>query len=117
MKTRNIIEGAADGFQALLEGDPATVDCRALRLATMAEYEAVNLYERMAEVVQDEKVKEVLLDVAKEEKVHIGEFEALLNKLDPEHKSAIEDGEKEVGDVEADVEESFEKRLDGILFA
>jgi rubrerythrin len=38
----------------------------------------------------------VLLDVAKEEKTHVGEFQALLLLLDPEQTEELEAGRKEV---------------------
>ena len=38
----------------------------------------------------------MLLDVANEEKVHIGEFEALLEKIDLEHEPNEDKGEEEV---------------------
>jgi rubrerythrin len=91
---RTILAGAGDGFDALTQGKDK--DMRALRISIMAEYEATNLYERMAEQVKDPKVKELLLDVAREEKVHIGEFEEMLNKLDPEHKPSLKEGADEV---------------------
>jgi len=70
-----------------------------LRLAIIAEYDAANLYENMAHFCQDENVRRVLLDVAKEEKEHIGEFEYLLESLDTEHEPAEEEGEEEVKDL------------------
>jgi len=67
-----------------------------LRAAIIAEYDAINLYEQMAEVSSNSKVKKVLLDIANEEKQHIGEFETLLKKIDSEHKEFKEKGEEEV---------------------
>ena len=98
IKTNNglVLEGAADGFGELIKGKPKNINLRAIRVATMAEYEAINLYERLAEVVTDKKLKEVLLDIEKEEKVHVGELEEMLDKLDSEHKSSTEEGAKEV---------------------
>lgn len=69
-----------------------------LRQAIIAELDAVSLYEQMARSASNEELKRVLLDVAREEKVHVGEFEAVLKKLDKEHTSALEDGEAEVND-------------------
>jgi hypothetical protein len=89
-----LIEGAADGFVALIDGK--SKDLRAIRVATMAEYEAINLYEKLAEDVSDKKLKKVLLDIGKEEKVHVGELEEMLDKLDPEHEPSVEEGAKEV---------------------
>ena len=70
-----------------------------LRAAIIAELDAINLYEEMAAMVEDEIVKKVLLDVAEEEKVHVGEFQALLLELDEEQAEALEKGRKEVGEL------------------
>lgn len=74
-------------------------DMQALRVSIISELDAISLYEQLAEIVQDENVKKVLLDVAKEEKTHVSEFETLLLKLDPEQKKEMKAGEKEVEDV------------------
>jgi len=67
-----------------------------LRAAIIAEYDAINLYEQMAEISSNPKVKKVLLDVANEEKQHIGEFKSLLEMIDPEHEKFEKKGEEEV---------------------
>ena len=72
-------------------------DKNMLRLAIQAEYDAVNLYEQMAATTSDKKIKETMLDVAKEEKTHIGEFEELLRQIDDEQEKALSDGTEEVG--------------------
>lgn len=66
-----------------------------LRQAIIAEYDAVNLYEQMAKSTNNPKLKELFLHVAQEEKVHIGEFESMLEKADKEHEPSVEDGKKE----------------------
>ena len=71
----------------------------AIRLAIIAELDAVNLYEQMASLIEDEKFKKVFLDVANEEKTHIGEFLALLLELDPEQVDEIRKGFKEVKEL------------------
>jgi rubrerythrin len=70
-----------------------------LRAGLIAEYDAVNLYEQMAELTDNEEIKKVLLDIAKEEKEHVGEFQTLLEKEDPELKGAIEEGKEEVEEL------------------
>lgn len=70
-----------------------------LRLACIAEYDAASLYERMAEETQDENIRKVMLEIANEEKAHIGEFEFLLEHMDPEHETNEEKGEEEVIDL------------------
>jgi rubrerythrin len=67
-----------------------------LRQAMIAELDAVSLYEQLARSASDPQVKKLLLDVAEEEKVHAGEFQALLEKLDKKHGPALDDGRAEV---------------------
>lgn len=73
-----------------------TTDKEVLREAIIAEYDAANLYLQMAAKVKNPAVKRVLEHVAQEEKVHIGEFETLLEKLDQEHEPSEEEGEEEI---------------------
>ena len=66
------------------------------RIGMIAELDAVNLYEQLAQMAQDETLKKILLDIAKEEKTHIGEFQAILLKKDPEQLDELKKGEEEV---------------------
>jgi rubrerythrin len=61
-----------------------------------AELDAINLYEQMAENTEDEDIRKVLLDVAKEEERHVGEFATLLKKYDPEQDQEEQGGAEEV---------------------
>lgn len=79
--------------------DDITNDAQILRKGIEEELKAVSLYENLAEKAKSPKVKKLMLDVAKEEKVHIGEFETLLDSIDKEHKTATAEGAKEVGEV------------------
>jgi rubrerythrin len=72
------------------------IDKEVLRAAIIAELDAVSLYEQMAALAQDGNIKRVLLDVAKEEKTHVGEFQALLLKKDGQQAEELEEGRKEV---------------------
>jgi len=72
------------------------VDKEILRAAIIAELDAINLYEQMAEMTQNVNIKMVLLDIAREEKTHVGEFQALLLRNDPQQKNELEEGEEEV---------------------
>lgn len=72
------------------------LDNEILRLGMIAELDAISLYEQMAAYTKDKKMKEVLLDIAKEEKTHMGEFQALLLKRDKEQVRELEQGKKEV---------------------
>jgi len=67
-----------------------------LRVGMIAELDAVNLYEQLAAMTDDKNIIEVLLDIAKEEKTHVGEFQALLLKIDKEQVEELEKGKKEV---------------------
>lgn len=71
------------------------VDKEILRAGIIAELDAINLYEQMAALTKNENIKRVLLDVAKEEKTHIGEFQSLLLEFDAQQKQELEAGAKE----------------------
>lgn len=71
----------------------------ALRLSIIAELDAVNLYLQLARAIEDESVKKVFEDVAREEKTHIGEFLALLVKLDPQQAEELRKGESEIEEL------------------
>lgn len=75
------------------------VDKEIIRVGIIAEYDAVNLYEQMAAKATDPNVKKVLLDIASEEKIHIGEFQALLMELDPEQVALMKEGEEEIREM------------------
>ena len=70
-----------------------------LRVGIIAELDAVNLYEQLAAMTDDKNIKEMLLDIAREEKTHVGEFETMLMKLDPEQLDEYEKGKKEVEEL------------------
>jgi len=76
--------------------DGKKTDIEILRAGIIAELDAINLYEQMAALAQDQGIKEILLDIAKEEKTHVGEFQALLLEKDPEQARELEAGRKEV---------------------
>lgn len=69
---------------------------RVIRLSISAEQDAVNLYENVADSTNDTKIKEVFNDIAREEKVHIGEFQKILSNIDPEETKSLEEGGEEV---------------------
>jgi len=68
---------------------------RSVRFMIAAEFEAVEMYTRVAEATQDEKIKKLILDIANEERVHAGEFGEILVTLDPQEKVLIEKGMEE----------------------
>lgn len=71
------------------------VDKEILRMGIIAELDAINLYEQFATKTKNNKLKELLLDIAKEEKTHIGEFQSFLLTLDEEFGKELKNGEKE----------------------
>ena len=75
------------------------LDKQILRVGAIAELDAVNLYEQMAAMTENENIKKVLLDIAKEEKTHVGEFGYLLSKIDEEQVIESEKGKKEVEEM------------------
>jgi len=72
------------------------LDQQLLRLGIIAELDAIDLYEQLAAATSDKKIKAVFLDVAREEKTHVGEFMALLLDVDKEQLREIESGKKEI---------------------
>ncbi len=75
------------------------IDKEILRAGLIAELDAINLYEEMAALAQDENIKKVLLDIAKEEKEHVGEFQTLLLQKDKEQVEEMEEGKEEVEEM------------------
>ncbi len=67
-----------------------------MRAGIIAELDAINLYEQMATLTINENIRTILLDVAKEEKTHVGEFQALLLEEDKEQERELKKGGKEV---------------------
>lgn len=76
--------------------DKKNLDLEILRAGIIAELDAINLYEQMAALAEDKNIKEILLDIAKEEKTHIGEFQTLLLNRDKQQSKELEAGKEEV---------------------
>ncbi len=72
------------------------IDKEILRAGIIAELDAINLYEQLAALTKKESIRKILLDIAREEKTHVGEFQSLLLKEDSEQAEELEAGEKEV---------------------
>ncbi len=81
-----------------------------LRKAIISEYDAINLYEQFANNTTE--LKEFFLDLAREEKVHVGELETLLKEYDETHKEDIEKGKEEVEEKDFIQEEPLKENLD-----
>ncbi len=72
------------------------VDKEILRAGIIAELDAVSLYEQLAAMTRKDAIRTILLDIAREEKTHVGEFQALLLQEDPEQAKELQAGEREV---------------------
>ena len=68
-----------------------------------AEYEAIQLYMQTAESTDHKLAREVLVDIANEDREHAGEFLRLLKELAPDEEGFYAEGAEEV-------EEMMEKR-------
>ena len=75
------------------------LDKEILRAAIIAELDAVNLYEQLAGMTKNDQLKTILLDIAKEEKTHVGEFQTMLLRLDSQQKEELAHGEEEVEEL------------------
>lgn len=75
------------------------LDKEILRAGIIAELDAINLYEQMAAMTENADIKRILLDIAKEEKTHMGEFQALLLINDKEQEKELKEGKKEVKEL------------------
>ncbi len=88
------------GFGRVRENNPKIADAEIVRIGLIAELDAVNLYEQLAAHARDPSVKKVFMDIAYEEKEHVGEFLELLKRLDPKQMNALEKGAEEVREME-----------------
>jgi rubrerythrin len=85
--------------------DEEDLDRQILRIAIMAELDAINLYEQLASLTEDENLRAILLDVAREEKTHVGEFMEMLLRKDDEQVDELEAGREEVEEILGQEEE------------
>lgn len=83
---------------------------RAIRFMIAAEYEAVQLYEQLAESTDNELAKAVLLDIAREEVVHAGEFLTLLKQLQPDEQKNYDEGTEEVEEMMEEMKKKKKKK-------
>ncbi|AQQ72537.1 hypothetical protein SMSP2_02927 [Limihaloglobus sulfuriphilus] len=77
---------------------------RSIRFMIAAEYEAIQLYMQLAESTDNKLAKEVLIDIADEERVHAGEFLKLLHHLAPDEKDFYAEGTEEVEEMIEELE-------------
>lgn len=69
---------------------------RAMRLNVAAEEDATTLYMAHAEATDHPLAKKVLIDIANEERVHVGEFNRLIQLLTGDEDKWLADGAGEV---------------------
>jgi rubrerythrin len=75
------------------------VDREILRVAIIAELDAVNLYEQLAALTSNKDIRKVFLDIAKEEKTHVGEFQTMLLRIDQEQVEEMEHAREEIKEL------------------
>jgi rubrerythrin len=85
--------------------EPEDINRQILRIGLIAELDAINLYEQLASLTNDEKIKAIFLDIAREEKTHVGEFLTLLLMNDEEQEDELEEGREEVEELFEEEEE------------
>ena len=76
---------------------------RAIHLNLAAEHEAVHLYMAHADATDHPLAKEVLIDIANEERVHAGEFQRLLEILTGDEQKWMAEGREEVDELAAEI--------------
>lgn len=76
---------------------------RAIRLDIAAEEEAVHLYTAQADVTDNPLARKVLIDVANEERQHVGEFSRLLQILTGDEDKWLAEGAREVDEMAEEV--------------
>jgi len=75
------------------------LDKEIFRAAIIAELDAINLYEQMVDMTRNGNIRKVLLDIARKEKTHVGEFQTLLLIEDKEQVQELEEGKKEIQEL------------------
>jgi len=71
----------------------------AVRQAIIAEHDATAQYTLQAEAADDPYVKQVLLSIADEERVHVGELTTLLQYLTKDEDDKMSEGREEALDM------------------
>ncbi|KQM11625.1 hypothetical protein AOA80_07160 [Methanomassiliicoccales archaeon RumEn M1] len=76
---------------------------RALRLAIADEYEAIQIYEQIAESTEEPQIREVIMHIVEEEQKHADQFWDLLARVIPEERelydSAVEENKEIIRNV------------------
>lgn len=69
---------------------------RAIKFAIASEFEAIQLYQQIMENTNNKKVISALLEIAEDEKKHVGGLYKLLEILSPEDEKIYDTGAKEI---------------------
>lgn len=79
---------------------------RGIRFSIAGEYEAIQLYEELAESIDNEEAKRLLNEIAGDERVHAGNLLYLLDLLSPEdadaHHQGVEEAKKVISGQDED---------------
>jgi len=79
-----------------------------LRTAIISELRGINLYERLIDMVEDEDIKDLLLEILKDKKSHLGELFRALLEIDKEQAEEMKLEHKEIEDaLEREFKEVF----------
>lgn len=65
------------------------IDKELMRLSMIVELDAINLYEQMASLTDDDELRAILLDVAREEMIHVAMFQTALMEVDDEYLKVL----------------------------
>lgn len=76
---------------------------RAIRLDVAAEHEAIHLYMAHAEATDHPLARKALIDIANEEREHVGEFNRLLEILTGDEDKFLAEGREEVDEMAEEV--------------
>ena len=103
-------------FSGVLPGRKITHEelVRAIRLNIAAEHEAIHLYMAHAEATDHPLARRVLIDIANEERVHIGEFERLLEILTGDEDEWLREGRDEVDEMAAEMTAAEKAEVDAL---
>lgn len=72
---------------------------RTIRFSIAAEFEAIQLYEQIIESTDDNQVKKLLKEISDDEKIHVGNFNLLLENLSPKEKEFYNEGKTEASEI------------------
>lgn len=72
---------------------------RAIRFSIASEFEAIQLYEEIAESIDNKEAQKLLNEISTDEKIHAGNFLYLMKTLAPEENTAYQEGAEEAEKV------------------